>query len=139
MKHLALAIMAAFSIGTGTAQTTNESLPSTAEAELITLDDAWIAAELSHDRSMLERILDDNFLVTFTSGITVDRSAFIDSIMDAKISPFRVVHDVIRVHDDTAVVIDLTEGSQSKYTWIAVKRHGQWRVISETFTTVELN
>ena len=139
MKHTVLAMLVAFSLGANAsaAETTNESLPSAAEAELIALDDAWIAAEIRHDKKMLERILDEEFLVTFASGKTVDRSSFIDFVMNAEISPFKVVHDVIQMHGDTALVIDLSEDGKSKYTWIAVKRHGQWRVISETFTTVD--
>ena len=34
------------------------------------------------------------------------------------------------------VVVDSSADRKSKYTWIAVKRQGQWRVISETFTNV---
>ncbi|MDH4043370.1 MAG: nuclear transport factor 2 family protein [Gemmatimonadota bacterium] len=46
-----------------------------AEAEIVALDDAWIDAEVRHDRPALERILDERFLVTFASGRTLDRTA----------------------------------------------------------------
>jgi hypothetical protein len=111
---------------------------SLAEAELIALDDAWIDAEVSGDRKALERILDEQFLATWASGKTIDRTAYIDYILSEEISPFSVVHDDIRVHGDTAVVIDVSESGKTKFTWIAVKREGQWRVISETFSRVDL-
>ncbi len=57
--------------------------------------------------------------------------------MNAEIPPFKVEHDIIRVQGDTALVINLSEDGKSKYRWIAVKPDGQWRVISETFTSVE--
>ena len=110
---------------------------SLAEAELIALDDAWINAEVSGDRKALERILDEQFLATWASGKTIDRTAYIDYILSEEISPFSVVHSVIQVHDNTAVVIDVSESGKTKFTWIAVKRDGQWRVISETFSRVE--
>ena len=110
---------------------------SSAEAELIALDDAWIDAEVSGDRKALERILDEQFLATWASGRTIDRTAYIDYILSEEISPFSVVHNAIQVHDDTAVVIDVSESGKTKFTWIAVKRDGQWRVISETFSRVE--
>ena len=110
---------------------------SLSEAELIALDDAWIDAEVSGDREALERILDEQFLATWASGKTIDRSEYIDYILSEELSPFSVVHDTIRVHGDTAVVIDVSETGKTKFTWIAVKRDGQWRVISETFSRVE--
>ena len=115
-------------------EATAESLAGT---ELIALDDAWIDAEVSGDRKALERILDEQFLVTWASGKTIDRTAYIDYILNAEIPPFSVVHNDIRVHGDTAVVIDVSESGKTKFTWIAVKRGGQWRVISETFSRVE--
>jgi hypothetical protein len=57
-------------------------------------------------------------------------------MMKAGIEPFEVVHDDIRIDGDTAVVVDSSADRKSKYTWIAVKRQGQWRVISETFTNL---
>ena len=109
---------------------------SPAEAELMDLDNAWIDAEVTHDRAALERILDDRFMATFASGTTVDRTGFIERVLTMRISPFVVIHDVVQIHDNTALVIDLASDRSSKYTWIAVKRNGQWRVISETFTRV---
>jgi len=41
------------------------------------------------------------------------------------------------VHGDTALVIDVSANGKTKFTWIAVKRDGQWRVISETFSRIE--
>jgi len=51
--------------------------------------------------------------------------------------PFSVLHESIRVHGDTASIIDVSEDGKTKFSWIAVRRDGQWRVISETFSRVE--
>lgn len=105
------------------------------QAELISLSDAWIAAEVGHDKAALERILDERFLATFaSSGKTIDRSSYIAWIMQNDIDPFTVVNEVVNVHGDTALVIS-TEGT-TKFTWVAVKKGGQWVVISETFSRI---
>jgi len=107
------------------------------EAELIALDDAWINAEVGGDRMALERILHEDFLATFASGRTIDRNTFIDLVLGHPPAPFSVTHQSIRVYGDTALVIDVSEDGKTKFTWIAIKEDGQWRVISETFSRVE--
>lgn len=113
------------------------STETSSETELIALDDAWIDAEVAGDRDALERILHEDFLATFASGRTIDRATFIDLIVDNPPAPFSVTHETIRVHGDTALVIDVSEDGKTKYTWIATKRDGRWRVISETFSRIE--
>lgn len=114
------------------------SLPSPqVRAELTELVEAWIDAEVEDDREALERILHEDFLSTFASGLTLDRTAYIDFILGLDIAPFTVTNEVIRIHDETAVVIDVSEDGETKFTWIAVKHGGQWRVISQTFSKVE--
>jgi len=110
---------------------------SAAVAELLALDKAWIDAEVHRDQPALERILDEGFMATFASGMTIDRTAFVERIMQSTIKPFEVIHEVIQVHGDAALIIDTSMDRKAKYTWIAIKRQGQWRVISETFTRVE--
>jgi hypothetical protein len=107
------------------------------QAQLVALSDAWIDAEVQHDKAALERILDERFLATFSSsGKTIDRSAYIDWIMGADLKPFTVVNQVVDIHGDTALVIAVSEGGGTKFTWIAVRKGGQWKVISETFSNV---
>lgn len=115
----------------------DESTGTSPEAEIIALDDAWINAEVSGDRDALERILHEDFLATFASGRTIDRTTFIDLILANRPAPFSVSHESIRVHGDTALIIDVSADGKTKFTWIAIKRDGQWRVISETFSRVE--
>jgi len=109
---------------------------STGQAELVALSDAWIDAEVHRDRAALERILDERFLVTYASGKTLDRGAFIDAIMHSKLEPFTVVNQVIDIHGDTALVIATSQDEALKFTWIAVRKAGQWKAISETFSRI---
>jgi hypothetical protein len=117
------------------------AMTSTAEADLIALDEAWIEAEVRSDRATLERILHEEFLVTYPSGNTVDRTTFIEGILKDPPAHFTVSHDSIQVFGDTAVVIDvsrdLIENREAKFTWIAIKRADQWRVISESISIAD--
>lgn len=106
------------------------------ESELIALSNAWIDAEVRHDKAALERLLDERFLVTFASGNTVDRTTFVDRILNTEIKPFEVLNEVVNVHSDAALVISTTTDRTMKFTWVAVKKEGQWRVISETFSKI---
>lgn len=136
-KAVAVSLILASYAVAGLADDALESAPvSAAEAELIALDEAWIDAEVRGDRAALERILHEEFLATYPSGRTVDRATFIDDVLKNDIAPFVVTHESIRVHGDTALIIDVSESGNMKYTWVAVRASGQWRVISETFTKV---
>lgn len=106
-------------------------------AEITTLVEAWIEAEVQSDAMALERILHKDFLSTFASGATLDRAAYIEFIVGLDIPPFGVINESITQHGDTVVVIDVSESRTTKFTWIAVRLDGQWKVISQTFTKVE--
>jgi hypothetical protein len=94
-----------------------------------------VTAEVTHDRKALQRILDEDFVVTNSSGKTSDRATFISGILSESIAPYDVAHDIVGVHGDTAVVVDrFGEGLATRATWVAVKRNGQWRVIFEQFS-----
>lgn len=105
-------------------------------AEIIALDKAWIEAEVGRDQAALENILDEQFLATFASGKTIDRTTFIATIMQSDIKPFEVIHEEIRVHGNTVVVIDSSTDRKTKYTWIAVRKGESWKVVSEVFSRV---
>ena len=108
-----------------------------AEDEIFALDKMWVTAEVEHDRETLERILDEALVVTGSSGTTVGRKEFIDRLLSRPASPFEVVHELVRIHGETAVVVDrFGEGLKMKSTWVAVKKNGQWRVVAEHFTSI---
>lgn len=106
-----------------------------AKAEILALQDKWVAAEIAGDAKALKDILDKRFVHTFASGKTVDRKGYIDYITELEIGPFTVEVDRIILHGDTAVVID--ELGSTKITWIAVRKSKGWRAISQTFTRIK--
>lgn len=114
-----------------------ESTDSQATLELRALVGAWIDAEVHGDRAALEEILHEDFLSTFASGRTLNRAEYIDFILGLDIDPFSVTNESVRIHGDTAVVIDVSDDGTTKFTWIAVRREGRWRVIAQTFSGIE--
>ena len=119
------------------ADSTIQSVGPEVRAELTALVEAWIDAEVQSYGEALEQILHEDFLSTFASGTTLDRSSYIDFIVSLDISPFKVHNESMVRHGDTVVVIDISETGATKFTWIAVRRDDQWQVISQTFSKVE--
>jgi hypothetical protein len=105
--------------------------------ELTALVEAWIDAEVQSDRYALEEILHEGFLSTFASGKTLDRNSYIEFIIGLDIAPFKVKNLSMVQHGDTVVVIDISESGTTKFTWVAVSRDGQWKVVAQTFSRVE--
>ena len=126
----------ALAIAVGGMMSSVHSQQSSAQLELEALSDAWIDAEVRHDSDALERLLDEQFIVTFASGQTMDRAGFIEWIRNADIKPFRVTNESVVVHGSAAVVIGVNSERTVKFTWVAVKKAQGWRVVSETFTRV---
>jgi len=107
------------------------------KSEIIALSDAWIRAEVSHDKGKLERVLDDQFLVTLASGKTIDKRAYVESIMSEKIDQFVVVMEAIKIHGNVALVVGVIKEENLKVSWVAVRKGGIWKAISLTLSKVE--
>ncbi len=113
-----------------------DSVEPAIRAELSALVEDWIDAEVQSDAKALEKILHESFLSTFASGKTLDRSSYIDFIIGLDIPPFKVINESMVRHGETVVVIDISESGTTKFTWIAIRRNGNWQVISQTFSKV---
>ena len=109
-----------------------------AEDELRALDRTWAHAEMTHDAAALDRILDDGYVATFSSGKTLDKAAFIQTIMRIAFdSATKSVVDAIHIHGDVGVVVErFGVALDTKVTWVAIKTGGRWRVIAEQLTKI---
>jgi len=114
------------------------------EAALLDLERAWVQAEIEKDADTLARILDDRFLATFSSGRTLDKTAFIAIItgddshvmLSCDFSDARLIVDA-----DTAVIVDTAtmrgtrDGAPytapARVTTTYIKRDGAWRILAE--------
>ncbi len=138
MKNKGLLVAAAILMvfGTAIADTAIRSVEPGVRTEMTALVEAWIEAEVNSDGETLREILHEDFLSTFASGTTLDRDAYIDFIIGLDIAPFGVINESIVQHGETVVVIDVSEDGDTKFTWIATRRDGLWKVISQTFSKV---
>ena len=119
-----------------TADSIIDSVDPAVRAEMTALVEAWIDAEVQSDAKALEEILHEDFLSTFASGTTLDRGSYIDYIVALDIPPFKVINESMVQHGKSVVVIDVSENGTTKFTWIAIKQDGQWKVISQTFSHI---
>lgn len=100
-----------------------------------------MAAEVKHDETVLNRVLDDRFFAVDSAGhITVGKAAFIDLVKTFTFTAIgSIVHERIEIHGDTALIVDtLTtvgpDGKRSapvRATATYIKRNGRWRAVGE--------
>jgi ketosteroid isomerase-like protein len=133
----AAALFAVIWISPGIQAQASQANPTTPEDQIRAFSKEWADAEAARDRKTLEHILDDGFVVTFSSGKTLEKAAFIQLIATIMMPPFNIVHDFIYVDGDTAIVVDRFGANlDTKCTWVAVKRNGEWRAIAEQMTRI---
>ena len=121
----------------------------TDEEAVLRLEQVWVRAEIEKDADTLARILDDRFLATFSSGRTLDKTAFIALItgddshimLSCDFTDGRLIVDA-----DTAVIVDTAtmRGTRNDAAYKAparvtstyIKRGGAWRILAEHLNTL---
>ena len=137
MLERILVVTTMFLVSSGVfADTETDTVEPGVRAEMTRLVDAWIDAEVRSDGNALEEILHEDFLSTFSSGTTLDRDSYVDFIVGLDIPPFKVINESMVQHGEVVVVIDVSEDGRTKFTWIAARQDGKWKVISQTFSTI---
>lgn len=121
--------------------------PSKAEQELNKALDEWIDISLRGDTAAMERLLSDDFVITYINGYTNTKAEFIQTFKSGarKILSLKGERK-IRVYGDTAFVIgDMTDvskmggrDSQLYYRWSSMlaKRQDRWQVVSYHCTSI---
>jgi len=120
-----------------------EALAMSDEQRVLALEQEWSDAEVTHDATVLQRILDDHFVATDENGKTTNKAAFIEDVLHYSMLAQRLAHDFTRVDGDTAILVETDTVKTSdqgkevtevyKVTVVYLKRHGQWRAIAEQF------
>jgi len=121
--------------------------PSKAEQEVTKTLDEWRAISIRSDAAAMERLLGDDFVITFTSGYTATKAEFIEGFKSGtrKIASLKGERQ-IRVYGDTALASgDMTDvgqvggrDSQVYYRWTSalVKRQDRWQVVAFHCTNI---
>ena len=125
-----------------------ETPPTSEEQELIQLERAWDAAFVAKDMRFIERVLADEFVVTYGDGTRGDKAAEMAQTIDfdqrvdsSVLDSFRV-----RIYGETAVVWfsrHMTGPKSGKivsvtyrFVDVFVKRAGRWQCVSSQSTRV---
>jgi hypothetical protein len=89
---------------------------------------------------VITEVLDDAFVVSYASGKTMNKAAFIAQAMKFSMASDTFCPDVIHIHGNTATIVGTmivrplnnAEPAQFyRYTKVYLKRHGHWLGVAE--------
>ena len=120
----------------------------TDEQQVIATETAWVQAEVQRDAAVLERVLDDRFLVNSSTGELSDKAAVIAEVLGWKMVSQTITDRTVLVDGDTAIVFGTAnfrfavegkddEASAGRYTTTYIKRDGQWRALALQMTALK--
>ena len=108
--------------------------------QIIQLYKEMYAAMVNKDRTALERVHDDSFVLVHMTGMRQPKEVYISSIMDGTLNYYAAEHEdlQVKVNGDTAVLIGKSRVTAAvfgggKHTWRLqlrfqlVKKNGEWR------------
>ncbi|MDQ3750337.1 MAG: nuclear transport factor 2 family protein [Acidobacteriota bacterium] len=119
-----------------------------AEQEVRKLERAWLDAYEKSDAEAMNKIVADDFTITFPDGSIQTKLQILDSLKPLRNSPppkFHTEEVQARVYGDTVILIGrvVTEWQngqpmkeQSRYTDTYVKQNGRWQVVASHLSSV---
>jgi ketosteroid isomerase-like protein len=120
----------------------------TDEQQVIATETEWVQAEVQRDVAVLERVLDDRFLVNSSTGKLSDKATVIADVLGWKMSSQTITDRTVLVDGDTAIVFGTAnfrfavegkddEVSAGRYTTTYIKRDGRWRALALQMTALK--
>lgn len=114
---------------------------SSAQKAVLKVEREWSDAEIHHDVAALRRILDDKFIATFGTEVSLNKEQFIQAIDAETMTSQQPSEATVIVDGDVAVIVDTfttrgTENAQPysriyRITSTYIKRHGRWAALAE--------
>jgi ketosteroid isomerase-like protein len=120
----------------------------TDEQQVIATETEWVQAEVHRDAAVLERVLDDRFLVNSSTGQLTDKKAMIAEALGWKMTSQTITDRTVVIDGDTAIVFGTAnfkfavegkddEASAGRYTTTYIKRDGRWRALALQMTALK--
>jgi ketosteroid isomerase-like protein len=118
---------------------------------LIELEHNWDAAFHRHDAAFIDRILADEFIVTYDNGVRADRTIELElaKTLDENIESSTMDEFIVKEFGNTAVVwftlhlVGPIKGERVqtdyRFTDVFVLRDGRWQCVSSQSTRVDAN
>jgi len=118
------------------------------EQQVIATETEWVQAEVQRDAEVLDRVLDDRFLVNSSTGELSNKAAVIADVLGWKMVSQTITDRTVLVDGDTAIVFGTAnfrfavegkddEASAGRYTTTYIKRDGQWRALALQMTALK--
>ena len=115
---------------------------------LIELEHNWDAAFHRHDQAFIDRILADEFIVTYDNGVRGDRALELKlALIDENIESSEMDEFIVKEFGNTAVVwftlhlVGPVKGERVqndyRFTDVFVLRDGRWQCVSSQSTKVD--
>lgn len=120
----------------------------TDEQQVIATESEWVQAEVQRDAAVLDRVMDDRFLVNSSTGELSNKVAVIADVLGWKMTSQTISDRTVIVDGDTAIVFGTAnfrfavegkddEVSAGRYTTTYIKRDGQWRALALQMTALK--
>lgn len=151
MNRIQLCAALVVLVGLPSCRSQAEARPSTAtsdEQQVIAAETAWVDAEVRRDAAVLDRVLDDRFLLNSRKGAPRNKASVIADVLGWELVSESITDRTVLVDGDTAIVFGTAhfrfavegkddEISAALYTTTYVKRDGQWRALALQMTPLE--
>ena len=111
-------------------------------SKIIALENLWNQMQLNRDANAMEKMIDENFVLTDYDGSVLNKTQFIDSIKDPSAKLTLEISEGMRLHEhgSTVIVTGATreKGTQGgkpfahngRFTDTWMKKNGQWFCIA---------
>jgi hypothetical protein len=120
----------------------------TDEQQVIATESEWVQAEVHRDAAMLDRVLDDRFLVNSSTGKLSDKPTVIADVLGWKMNSQTITDRTVLIDGDTAIVFGTAnftfavdgqddEVSAGRHTTTYIKRDGHWRALALQMTALK--
>jgi ketosteroid isomerase-like protein len=130
-----LSVTVVVAAGTGGPQSDDAS-------KVVAMENLWNQVQLNHDAAAMEKMLDEDFVLTDYDGTTSNKSQFLDSIKDMSVKLTQEMSEGMKLHEhgDTVVVTGATreKGTQNgkafahngRFTDTWIKKDGRWQCVA---------
>ena len=130
------------------AQADGSTAALTDEQQVIAVESQWVAAEVHRDAAVLDRVLDDRFILNSSSGELRDKATVIADVLRWTMVAQTITDRSVLIDGDTAIVFGTAnfrfavEGrddavSAGRYTTVYVKRDSRWRALALQMTALK--
>ena len=110
------------------------------EQVIIKLEREWNEASKNQDKSVLERILAEDYITTDDTGQPANKAGVIATVQDYQTGSYTLDNITVKVYGDTAILVGRWTGTLTHkgkdisgvywFTDTFVKRHGHWWAIA---------